>query len=598
MQYTNVYQNTDIQYDLNSYQLKESIILRSYNSAVRGYDFLLETGGLNPVLLKDNSIELQTAQGGVIMTLPAPYMIDNDGAISKDVSVTLTPSANGYLLSYQMPMEWLADANRAWPVVLDPVIVFELYRQNIKDQFVAQYYYEDYNHGAMYCGYNASYGKMRSFLRYVNIPELTSADVIVHAELSLYRFGGSVRLLPIEAHKVMGYWDSQTITWANQPAHNPIIEDYCQVGGTGRYSWEITDIVKDWYNDENENSNTGVMLKAPDSVENGTTNFWKKFYTVDYDIYETSICPQMYIYFKNSNGIESYWDYTSASAGRAGTGYVNNYSGNLTWVHNDIGFGGNRMPVSINHVYNTNDSADNIFGLGHGWRTNFNQTVGVWSVDESYYFWEDGDGTKHYFKHETGSTYKDEDGLELTLKVSNDAATVNDRSGTPHNISITDKNGNASYFDSQGRLCKLENNQPTVSSITITYTDSTGKLISTITDGVGRRYNFTYTNNLLSRISYVGKVEEGQTNTEEISYVTFGYTGSNLTSITYADDESSTFTYGANNLLTTAQDIDGYKLQYTYFDGLPKRVVGIHEYDGTVAGGYRIRPQSNHIHGS
>ena len=282
VQYTNIYQNTDIQYDLNSYQLKESIIIHSYNSAVRGYDFLLETGGLTPVLLKDNSIELQTTQGEAIMTLPAPYMIDNNGAISKDVGVTLTPSAGGYLLNYQMPMEWLADTGRAWPVVLDPVIVFELYRQNIKDQFVAQYYYEDYNHGAMYCGYNASYGKMRSFLRYVNIPDLTSADVVVHAELSLYRHGGSVSLLPIEAHKVSGYWDSQTITWDNQPGYNPTIEDYSQVGGTGRYSWEITDIVRDWYKGGSLESNTGVMLKAPDSVENGTTNFWKKFYTVDY----------------------------------------------------------------------------------------------------------------------------------------------------------------------------------------------------------------------------------------------------------------------------------------------------------------------------
>ena len=569
VQYMNVYQNTDIQYDLNSYQLKESIIIRSYNSAVRGYDFLLETGGLTPVLLKDNSIELQTAQGEVIMTLPAPYMIDKDGAISKDVGVTLTPTVGGYLLNYQMPMEWLADTDRAWPVVLDPVIEFELYRQNIKDQFVAQYYYEDYNHGAMYCGYNASYGKMRSFLRYVNIPELTSADVIVHAELSLYRLGGSVSLLPIEAHKVTGYWDSQTITWDNQPAYDPIIEDYCQVGGTNRYSWEITDIVKGWYNGENSESNTGVMLKAPDSVENGTTNFWKKFYTVDYDIYETSICPQMYIYFKNNNGIEGYWNYTSTSAGRAGAGYVNNYSGNLTWIRNDIGFGGNRMPVTISHVYNTNDSANNAFGLGYGWRTNYNQTVGVWSQDNSYYFWEDGDGTKHYFLWSAAdNAYKDEDGLELILTVSGSEVT------------IEDKNGNKSFFDAQGRLYKMENNQATKSNITITYLDSTSKLIATITDGVGRKYNFYYSGGLLSKIGYTGK------GTTELSYVTFGYTGSNLTSITDKDNESSIFTYGANNLLATVQDVDGYKLQYTYFTGLPKRVVGISESDNGVSGGY------------
>jgi RHS repeat-associated protein len=587
LQYSNVYQNTDVQYDLNSYQLKESIILRSYNSAVQGYDYLLETDGLMPVLLEDNSIELQTAKGETIMTLPAPYMIDNNGAISKDVGVTLTPSSKGYLLSYQMPMDWLADANRAWPVVLDPVIEFELYRQNIKDQFVAEYYYEDYNHGALYCGYNKSYGKMRSFLQYVNIPELTSADVIMHAELSLYRLGGSTSLLPIEAHKVLEAWDSQDITWANQPDFNPIIEDYCQVGTTGRYTWEITDIVKEWYKNGNTGSNTGVMLKAPNSVENGTTNFWKKFYSIDYDVTETSICPQMYIYFKNNNGIESYWDYTSASAGRAGTGYINNYSGNLTWIRNDIGFGGNRMPVTISHVYNTNDSAVNSFGMGYGWRTNFNQTASVWPQDSNYYCWEDGDGTKHYFKKESGTTYKDEDGLELTLTVSNGKAT------------ITDKNGNKSFFDAQGRLYKMQNNQATKSSITITYANSTSRFITKITDGAGRVYNFTYTNNLLSRISYVGK------GTTELSYVTFGYAGSKLTSVVDKDRKFSLYTYSGNYLtsaqdvddilpseqdvadyLASVQDVDGYKLTYAYLAGIPKRVGRVGELDGEAEGGH------------
>ena len=576
LQYSNVYQNTDVQYDLNSYQLKESIILRFYNSAVQGYDYLLETDGLMPVLLEDNSIELQTAKGETIMTLPAPYMIDNNGAISKDVGVTLTPSSKGYLLSYQMPMDWLADANRAWPVVLDPVIEFELYRQNIKDQFVAEYYYEDYNHGALYCGYNKSYGKMRSFLQYVNIPELTSADVIMHAELSLYRLGGSTSLLPIEAHKVLEAWDSQDITWANQPDFNPIIEDYCQVGTTGRYTWEITDIVKEWYKNGNTGSNTGVMLKAPNSVENGTTNFWKKFYTVDYDIYETSICPQMYIYFKNSNGIESYWDYTSASAGRAGTGYVNNYSGNLTWVHNDIGFGGNRMPVSISHVYNTNDSAKNTFGLGYGWRTNFNQSIYQWKYNNTiYYVWEDSDGTKHYFVANADGTYEDEDGLKLTLTISGNTVTIVDKNDNASCFTLYKEENNLKYY----RLYTLTNYQAAPSSITITYSAPASLLISQITDGVGRKYNFTYINDLLTRISYVGK------GTEELSYVAFGYTSSKLTSITDADGESSLYTY-SGKYLASVQDVDGYKLTYAYLAGIPKRIGRVGELDGGAEGGY------------
>lgn len=45
----------------------------------------------------------------------------------------------------------------------------------------------------------------------------------------------------------------------------------------------------------------------------------------------------------NNNGLENYWDYTASSTERAGIGFVNNYSGNMVWVHNDIGFSGNSI---------------------------------------------------------------------------------------------------------------------------------------------------------------------------------------------------------------------------------------------------------------
>ena len=115
--------------------------------------------------------------------------------------------------------------------------------------------------------------------------------------------------------------------------------------------------------------------------------------------------------------------------------------------------------------------------MGYGWRTNFNQRVYHWNETYAYgdyYVWEDSDGTDHYFLYDSANTYKDEDGLELTLTTNG--------TGT-EKYSIIDKYGNASYFDTYGRLTKQSNNQATKSNITITYTTSSGFLISTITDG-------------------------------------------------------------------------------------------------------------------
>lgn len=324
-----------------------------------------------------------------------------------------------------------------------------------------------------------------------------------------------------------------------------------------------------------------MMFKAPDSVENGNISRFKDFCSADYG-YDYSK-PILFISFRNNNGLEGYWDYTTSTAGRAGTGYVNNYTGNLVWVHDDIGFGGNRMPVSISHVYNANDSQNNSFGMGYGWRTNFNQRVYQWSGNSNYYVWEDGDGTKHYFLYDSSEgAYLDEDGLELRLTTSG--------SGT-NKYCITDKNGNKSYFDTYGRLTKQQNNQATVSSISITYTSTSGYLISKITDGAGRVYEFTYSSSLLNRIKYKG------TGSSELSYVTFGYSGSLLTSITNKDGGKAQYAYSGNNLIRVT-DIDGYKLEYTYNTPVgtwqPYRVMSIKESDnGTLGGELSIQYHHN-----
>ena len=547
LKYNNVYGSTDIIYDLNAKQVKESIVIEAYDPTLYGYQYILNTGAMVPVIEDDGSISLYNQdRTEIVMTMPAPYMVDSAGATSYDVDVTLEAEGSSYVLAYHMPMAWLAEETRVWPVVLDPIVEAGTSTSNILDHFVTEYYSASNSSGSLMCGYYTDFGKMRTFIKFSNIPTLSAADVIVDATLSLTYLGGTTGNTTIGAHKVNANWTTGTITWANQPSHDTVIEDYVHVGNSGRYSWKITDIARGWY----ETENTGVMLKALESVENGTADNWKKFYSVDYSIYNTERWPSLTIQYRNASGIESYWDYTAHGAGRAGTGYVNDYSGNLVWVRTDLGFGGNRMPVSISHIYNSNyvtDSSVVDYGVGTGWRTNYNQRAYKPS-GASYYIWEDGDGTKHYFyPNSDNSAYVDEDGLELTLTVESSC------------VKITDKNGNTSYFDSSyGRLYKMENNQEVKSDIDITYTTTTGYKISTIKDGVDRTYNFTYNSSgLLEKITYVGK------GASEISSVSYSYTGNNLTQITDKDSKYSTFGY-TNNYLTSVTDVDGYRLSYTY----------------------------------
>ena len=568
LMYPAVYDNTNVVYDLDGTRLKESIILPAYDAALYGYRYTLNTGGLTATLNADQSISLCDPEtGAVILSMPAPFLIDDNGEYSYDVQVALTETGSGYLLSYYLPNTWLAAENRAWPVVLDPIVSASV-NDNIEDIAVTENYVRANTATVLECGYATNWGIMRSYMRFTSLPQLSSADVIVSAtlQMTVCEGGGTTN---IEVHKVSSTWSLDSIAWDNQPSYNSIIEDVVSTSSTAlnKYTWDVTDIARVWYANASYilSNNTGMLFKATDSIESGGTNNWKQFYSGN----SSSNKPYLTIQYQNASGLEDYWDYTTSSAGRAGTGYVQNFSGNLVWVHEDMGFDGNRMPVSIQHIYNASDATagKNDFGLGIGWRTNYHQSV---TANQDTYDWVDGDGTVHSFlPTDDSAVYADADGLNLQLHVYDASYT------------ITDDYGNTSYFDSYGRLTKMANNQAVKSSINITYSGRSWR-ITQITDGIGRKYTFVYSSSspvLLTQIAYYS------TGSTVLYDVDFGYSSSKLTTITYQDGETTTYSYGSNSLLYGAANIDGYQIRYTYQivqTGGPARINTIREYDGTT----------------
>ena len=569
LRYDDVYQNTNIVYDLDSNQVKESIVIESYSNTLRGYRYTLNVGQMVPVLGEDGQITLYAPDGEtVVMVMPAPYLVDSADAYNSDIQVQLSGSGSRYTLTYLLPRQWLAAQDRAWPVVLDPIVSADMTRSNIRDRTVSSKTTLSQNWGMNSCGWRTDDGITRTYLKYRDLPPLKSSDVVVAASIQMYRYAGSVNATTVEVHKVNSTWESETVSWSNMPAYNPSVEDYAIVNDYSWYEWNITDIVRGWY----AGSNTGMLFKAPDGVETGGTKSFKQFFSSDYGTDGSR--PLLLIAFRNNNGLEGYWDYTASSAGRAGTGYINNFTGNLVWIREDIGFGGNRMPVSIQHIYNANDHTSNRFGIGNGWRTNYNQLVYEWLEDSNYYVWEDSDGTKHYFLRQSDGSYQHEDDPNLVLTTTG--------SGT-QKYCITDKNGNKSYFDDCGRLTKIENNQQKKSSIAISYNDTTNQ-ISTIADGVERKYYFKYSNGLLSSLAYRG------TGNLDITYITFSYSNSYLITITDTDGQTCNYRYNTNVLLRYAEDVGGYKVNYTYHpltdaDWQPYRVATVSETDGNATGG-------------
>lgn len=87
------------------------------------YTFLLTLDGLTPTLQEDGSILLQNGDGETEYTIPAPYMMDAAGEYSDSVSYSLREDDAGWLLTVTADAAWLDDADRAYPVTVDPTIV-------------------------------------------------------------------------------------------------------------------------------------------------------------------------------------------------------------------------------------------------------------------------------------------------------------------------------------------------------------------------------------------------------------------------------------------------------------------------------------------
>ena len=184
LEYSQAFANTDIIYDLQGNRLKESIVMESFSANLGGYRYTLNTEGLVPVLQEDNRIFLYgSGKAEIVMVMPAPFLIDAAGEICYDVGVTLTPNGGSYTLDYILPQDWLASRDRQWPVVLDPVIQADLETNNIRDASVASFgNNESYTDGSIECGVNSSKGIQRIFLKYLNLPGISSSDVVVGAQ--------------------------------------------------------------------------------------------------------------------------------------------------------------------------------------------------------------------------------------------------------------------------------------------------------------------------------------------------------------------------------------------------------------------------------
>ena len=553
--YRDIFPGTDLLYVLSSAQLKEYISIKELQE-IYTYLFDLSLGGLIPVPQEDGSIYLYAGAEDEepLFILEAPYMYDAAGEMSTALKMTL---ADDGTLTLTADAAWINDESRVLPVTIDPTVSITA-QSSFDDSNVCtadkNKTYKGTDHmnyagkgrtGTLLQTYSA-----RTYIKFT-LPTLPAGCVVINAAMTIMQrecnpYAASNYLV---AYDLTGKtsMNPNTVTWNNQPVSTAL--NGPRDGGTVALDWayiyntmpgfphydpplaltfNITRAVKEWYLN---NNNNGFMITTLD--ENASHQSY--IYSVRHGT--SGNRPTVTMTYVNNTGLESYWNYETIDMGRSGTAYINDFSGELTYVHSDLSMSGQRLPLNIAHVYN--GKIDSVYttyysgmNVGAKFHLNLQQLlVTISSGDALYsqgyrYKYYDDDGTLHYFKY-SSSTGKTTHEFDPTL--------VATTSGSDR--IITDAQGNKKYFNSANQLYKLVDSKGNTQTITFS-----GNRITQVTDGAGRVAVFGY-----NAYNQLTSISDPASRATTYTYSSTASTA-NLTGITYPGGKTTTFTYSGSDL--------------------------------------------------
>ncbi len=574
--YENVFPNVDLMYTAYGYNIKEAIIVNQPLNSYR-FDFLLQSNGLTPSLNEDNSISFTDIDGNLLYTIPAPFMEDKDGALSQNVTFTLTDTADGVVLTLVADKDWINAEDRKFPVVIDPtLIVASGYAlQDIYSVYTMEAAPNDTTLGRQYLYVGAepfntkNDGRYRIFMHFNNMPTIPEGCDIVDSQLNLYRHAYRQRnceQFPVGLYEVTSDKPSQyqdyykwfsAMTWRrDMPSYDTTnaIDYAFAKDGKDYMHWDMTELTKKWYSTGTSNTTAALVMMNEEAID---TYYY--FASAAFYAYSSGQHPPfMTVSYRNTSGIEPYYTYTTLGGGSAGTAYIADGTGQLKIGKELLSYASTVNPFSLNLIYNSDyfvSGKDNIppvnlglsMNMGSGWTLDCIQKVVPETVGNIPYLkYFDGDGTIHYFVNDTSKDssstfYYDEDGLGLKIKgTGGNSYLMSDDHGNEwvftnnYLTSIKTSDGNETSINySSGKITSIQQKNNGATPITVASFSYSGNNLTSVTDAANNTYTLTYTdgklasiaksNSTIAEYSYSGYHVVRMTDTESNYSLSFSY---------------------------------------------------------------------------
>ncbi len=215
--YPAVRPGADLELAATASGLKEDIVLRSA-TAPTVYEFDLRLRGLTPALDRSTGeIKLSDGSGAVRAVIPAGWMADARGAVSREVAYTLVQAGTGWVLRVTADQNWVRQPGRAFPVTIDPSVQVN---DDLDDTYVTKGSTANRSGEVLLQVGNAGGGAISaSYMHFSGLTNNLRNQYIVGASLVMHN-ASSVSCLakPVDVYAVGAPWTGPTLTrWPGAP---------------------------------------------------------------------------------------------------------------------------------------------------------------------------------------------------------------------------------------------------------------------------------------------------------------------------------------------------------------------------------------------
>lgn len=322
--YKSLYNNVDIDIDVKSSSVKETIVLNNRNDVPEQFSYYIKCDGLFAEIDEKNSISFFDINNEKIFEIPTAFMFDSSdiSEYNYNIEIGLEEYDNGYIYTIIPDRDWILSDDRVYPVMIDPEVIVSDYNG------VNSYYNSEANPYSLFRDIYLKIGNetnngYQSYLSFGGaFTEYGDNVTIKDAKFHLYFLPTTVTSKEIKLYS--NQTEPSNVCWNNASEldnYNTYITSFFVNASENytRYSADITKLMQSWINYTNTSQSVGIPNYGFKLVSNDGTgstvtaysnrsNYYKPYYEITYSTatnYILDYAPYKYNNICNNDNLGS-----------------------------------------------------------------------------------------------------------------------------------------------------------------------------------------------------------------------------------------------------------------------------------------------------